>query len=125
VGSQRKCRDCGDLFTPARADAVFCAARCRQSAYRARTKLKGEHSDHGWPLKPSQYGYPGREHCTWLLEDGVCRNMATWLIWTQSNRGATPQPWLGAYWCEEHLPASLAPYEVVAVSPSYTSAVYR
>jgi len=31
------CQQCSDAFTPARADAAYCSAACRQKAYRQRT----------------------------------------------------------------------------------------
>jgi hypothetical protein len=36
VTTQRACDRCGAGFTPARADARYCTARCRQAAYRHR-----------------------------------------------------------------------------------------
>jgi hypothetical protein len=41
------CADCGDTFTPARADAAYCSSACRQRAYRNRNA-------------PSRNGSPGR-----------------------------------------------------------------
>ena len=34
----RTCADCGDTFTPARADAAYCSSACRQRAYRNRNR---------------------------------------------------------------------------------------
>ena len=33
-----QCANCGRTFTPARSDAAYCGARCRQAAYRARVE---------------------------------------------------------------------------------------
>lgn len=41
------CADCGDTFTPARADAAYCSSACRQRAYRNRNA-------------PSRNGSPGK-----------------------------------------------------------------
>jgi len=120
------CAWCRTDFQPARTDAEYCSARCRQSAYRARTKLRGEHRDEGWPKRAGEYGWPGVRHCTHILPEGrCCPADATWRLEQQSNRAAVPGPWAVSYWCDTHLPEHLAPYEVAVVHAGYTSACYR
>jgi hypothetical protein len=38
-GSSRPCQECGERFEPARADAKFCSARCKQKAWRRTLRL--------------------------------------------------------------------------------------
>lgn len=38
MAEHEQCADCGSLFTPARADAVYCSSACRQRAYRNRLR---------------------------------------------------------------------------------------
>jgi hypothetical protein len=38
-GASRPCPECGEFFEPARVDAQFCSARCKQKAYRKRVTL--------------------------------------------------------------------------------------
>jgi hypothetical protein len=43
-GSSRPCAVCGEHFEPARSDAQFCSARCKQKAWRRALRLaKGDH----------------------------------------------------------------------------------
>jgi hypothetical protein len=45
-GPSRSCKHCGEVFEPARADALFCSGVCRQRAYRCRvTDAKSVVSD--------------------------------------------------------------------------------
>jgi len=116
------CAACGHGFQPRRADMQYCGPACRQAAYRARTKIRGEHQETGWPHKPSEYGYPGPWRCTWITSEGKrCQTTATWRIEQQRSTGAHPGPWTVSYWCEEHLPQHLERYEVAGVAATHAS----
>jgi hypothetical protein len=85
-----------------------CAGEVVAGFKRKRYAMQLSRCPHGWPLDPSQAGYPGHQLCASIFTPGraahPCEDLPVWRVTREAGSGRAT-----AFWCEEELPGEYRP----------------